>query len=52
MDIEIVKKLITKYEPGHMSFVQKALTGERYYRNKTDILADSSFFRFLSEGWE
>lgn len=39
MDIEIVKKLITKYEPGHMSFVQKALTGERYYRNKTDILA-------------
>ena len=39
MDIEIVKKLITKYEPGHMSFVQHALTGERYYRNKTDILA-------------
>jgi len=38
MDIETVKKLIQDYEPGHMDFVQKALIGERYYRNKTDIL--------------
>lgn len=38
MEIEAVKKLIKKYMPGHSEFVVKADIGERYYRNKTDIL--------------
>lgn len=38
MDIEVVKKLIKKYETGHVSFIQKSMTAERYYKNKTDVL--------------
>lgn len=38
MDIEIVRKLIAKYEPGHIAFAGRAMVGERYYRNKTDVL--------------
>ena len=38
MDLEVMKKLIKKYQPGHSSFVQRASVAERYYRNETDIL--------------
>lgn len=38
MDIEVIKKLIRKYQPGHAEFVAKAERARRYYRNQTDIL--------------
>ena len=38
MDIETMRKLIKKYEPGHAAFVTHAAVAERYYRNETDIL--------------
>ncbi len=38
MDIEGFKKLVKKYEPLHSAFVSEAMTGERYYRNGSDIL--------------
>ena len=38
MDIETMKQLIKKYEPGHEAFVTRAAVAERYYRNETDIL--------------
>lgn len=38
MDLEVMKKLIKKYKPGHSDFVQNATVAERYYRNETDIL--------------
>lgn len=38
MDIEAAKKLIKEYMPGHSAFVLQADIGERYYRNKNDIL--------------
>ncbi len=38
MDIDVIKKLIHKYEPGHASFITQALTGKRYYLNDTDVL--------------
>lgn len=38
MDIEVIKKLIRKYQPGHSDFVVKALQARNYYENKTDIL--------------
>lgn len=38
MELEVIKKLIKKYEPGHMEFVLKADIAERYYRNETDVL--------------
>lgn len=38
MDIEVIKKLIGKYQPGHSTFVHKALQARDYYENKTDIL--------------
>ena len=38
MDLEVMKKLIKKYQPGHSDFVQHATVAERYYRNETDIL--------------
>lgn len=37
MELEVMKKLIKKYEPGHLDFVLKADTAERYYRNEPDI---------------
>ena len=38
MDIEGFKKLVKKYEPLHDAFVNDAMTGERYYKNGSDIL--------------
>lgn len=38
MDIDTMKQLIKKYEPGHAAFVTRADIAERYYRNETDIL--------------
>ena len=38
MDLEGVKALIKKYQAGHMEFLRRAETAERYYRNRTDIL--------------
>ena len=38
MDIETMKQLIKKYEPGHAAFVTRADIADRYYRNETDIL--------------
>ena len=38
MDIEVIKKLIKKYQVGHADFVTKAAKAQNYYRNKTDIL--------------
>ena len=40
MDIEVVKKLIKRYTPGHSEFVVNAMTAERYYRNQTDVLLE------------
>lgn len=37
MKLEAMKKLIKKYEPGHLDFVIRKETAERYYRNQTDI---------------
>lgn len=38
MELEAMKKLIKKHVAGHVSFVLDAETGERYYKNETDIL--------------
>lgn len=38
MELDVMKKLIKKYEPGHSAFTIKAMQAERYYRNETDIL--------------
>lgn len=38
MELEVMKKLIKRYEPGHVDFIRKCETAERYYRNRTDIL--------------
>ena len=38
MELEVMKKLIRKYEPGHTKFSFNAMQAERYYRNETDIL--------------
>lgn len=38
MELEVMKKKIKRHEPGHISFVRKCETAERYYRNRTDIL--------------
>lgn len=38
MDIEVVKKLIKKYMPGHASFVLQAEIAGRYYQNDTDLM--------------
>ena len=38
MELEVMKKLIRKYEPGHTQFALRAMQAERYYRNETDIL--------------
>ncbi len=38
MDIDTMKQLIKKYEPGHSQFMVKCDIAERYYRNQTDIL--------------
>ena len=38
MDIEVIKKLIRKYQPGHTSFVARAAKTRAYYKNETDIM--------------
>lgn len=38
MKLDVMKKLIKKYEIGHTDFMLHADEAERYYRNKTDIL--------------
>ncbi len=38
MELDVMKKLIKRYESGHSAFVRKCETAERYYRNRTDIL--------------
>ena len=38
MELEVMKKLIRKYEPEHTRFSLRAMQAERYYRNETDIL--------------
>ncbi|MCF2641164.1 phage portal protein [Roseburia hominis] len=38
MELEEMKKLIKKYQPGHSEFMRRAAIAERYYRNETDIL--------------
>jgi len=35
MDIEIIKKLVKKYQPGHSGFIARAEKARNYYRNKT-----------------
>lgn len=38
MELEVMKKLIKRYGPGHVDFTRKCENAERYYRNRTDIL--------------
>lgn len=38
MDIEVIKKLIRKYQPGHTDFVMCVEKAKAYYRNETDIM--------------
>ena len=38
MDIEVIKKLIRKYQPGHTDLVMRAEKAKAYYRNETDIM--------------
>lgn len=38
MDIEVIKKLIRKYQSGHSDFVMRAEKAKAYYRNETDIM--------------
>ena len=40
MELEVMKKLIQKYEPGHSDFVIHAMQAERYYKNETDVLVN------------
>ena len=38
MDIEVIKKLIRKYQSGHTDFVRRVEKAKAYYRNETDIM--------------
>ena len=38
MELEIAKKMLRSYMPGHEKFVGEADTANRYYRKKNDIL--------------
>ena len=38
MDIEVIKKLIRKYQVGHTDFVRQIAKARAYYRNETDIM--------------
>ncbi|ADL03992.1 phage portal protein [Lacrimispora saccharolytica] len=40
MDIDVIKRLIKKYQPGQSEFIMQAKKARNYYRNKTDILFD------------
>lgn len=46
MDINIVKKLIKKHEPGHKDFINMAEQSERYYRRENDIKFDEKKQKF------
>ena len=41
MDIEVIKKLIRKYQVGHTDFVRQIAKARAYYRNETDIMFPS-----------
>ena len=38
MEIDVIRKLIKRYRPGHSDFVIRCLKAEDYYKNRTDIL--------------
>ena len=38
MELDVMKKLIKKYQTSHSDFIRRASVAERYYRNETDIL--------------
>lgn len=38
MKIEVIKKLIKRYEPSHAKYVKECMEAERYYENENDIL--------------
>ncbi len=38
MELEVVKKLIKKYLPGHGDFLRKTMIAKRYYEAQNDIL--------------
>ena len=38
MDIEVIKKLIRKYQVGHSTFVTQIAKARAYYRNETEIM--------------
>lgn len=38
MELEVAKRIIKKYVPGHAEFVKKADTAYRYYKKKNDIM--------------
>lgn len=38
MELEVIKKLIKKYLPGHGDFLRKAMIAKRYYQAQNDIL--------------
>lgn len=40
MELEVIKKLIEKYQAGHSEFIKNADEAERYYKNETKILFD------------
>lgn len=49
MDIEVIKKLIRKYQAGHFDFIIKANKAQDYYKNKTDILIEPTKKRSKDE---
>lgn len=49
MDIEVIKKLIRKYQAGHFDFILKANKAQDYYKNKTDILIEPTKKRSKDE---
>ena len=38
MELDVMKRLIKKYEPGHTDRIVAMSEAKRYYRNETDIL--------------
>lgn len=38
MELDVMKRLIKKYEPGHTDRIVTMSEAKRYYRNETDIL--------------
>ncbi|WP_415982620.1 phage portal protein [Anaerostipes caccae] len=50
MELEVIKKLIKKYTAGHGTFLERAATANRYYRNQTDILLEPPKKRETEQG--